>query len=233
MYTCMHACLYFCMYFFVYVCTCTYMHANTYTVYVCMHACLYLCMYMFVYVCSWTYIHAYTYVILYLHIDAAQKWRESLGTARQLPNTCLSRYVHILYNAVCVYIYIYIYICMYVYIYIYIYMYIYIYIYKYTFFDKYVWAIISSIVSIYITYVHMLCVAIPYTLTHMTYKHKFKHKRLRITISTEKMLLPRNPSNRETQNPRHLAGQIQIETLVEFEFVLRNLCCWRWWISGV
>ena len=48
-----------------------------------------------------------------------------------------------------------------------------------------------------------------------------------------KMLQPRNPPNRATQIPRYLKVQIQIENLVEFEFVPRNLGIAIWWISGV
>jgi len=48
-----------------------------------------------------------------------------------------------------------------------------------------------------------------------------------------------NPTNRATQIPLYLAVQIQIEILVEFEFVPRNLGIPKfhqiaiWWISGV
>jgi len=49
----------------------------------------------------------------------------------------------------------------------------------------------------------------------------------------QKMLHPRFPTNRETQISRYLAVQIQIEILVWFESVPRNLSCWIWLIWRV
>jgi len=50
-----------------------------------------------------------------------------------------------------------------------------------------------------------------------------------------KMLHPRSPHNRETHLSRYLAVQIEIEIeiLVEHEFVPRNLSIWIWWLWGV
>jgi len=54
-----------------------------------------------------------------------------------------------------------------------------------------------------------------------------------------KMLHPQNPTDWATQIPLYLAVQIQIEILVKFEFVPRNLGIPKfqqiaiWWISGV
>jgi len=46
------------------------------------------------------------------------------------------------------------------------------------------------------------------------------------------MLHPRNPPNPETQIPRNLVVQIQIEILVQFEFVLKNSSVWIGRMSG-
>jgi len=47
-----------------------------------------------------------------------------------------------------------------------------------------------------------------------------------------KLLHPQNPPNRDTQISRYLTVQIQIEILISFEFVLKSLCFWIWWIWG-
>jgi len=44
---------------------------------------------------------------------------------------------------------------------------------------------------------------------------------------------PRIPLNRETQIPRYLVVQIQIESWVQFALVRRNLSFWIWRIFGV
>ena len=47
------------------------------------------------------------------------------------------------------------------------------------------------------------------------------------------MLHTQHPPNREPQIPQYFVVQIQMETLVKFEFVLRNFSFSIWWISGV
>jgi len=54
---------------------------------------------------------------------------------------------------------------------------------------------------------------------------------LHMTLSTENVH-PRHPPNREIQISQYLAVKIQIENLVEFEFVPRTLSFWIWWNSG-
>jgi len=44
---------------------------------------------------------------------------------------------------------------------------------------------------------------------------------------------PRNPPNREIEIPQYLAVQIQMEILVEFEFVSKTLSFPNWWIFEV
>ena len=52
------------------------------------------------------------------------------------------------------------------------------------------------------------------------------------TVSTKNAISPKS-TNQETQIPRYLAVQIQIEIVVHFEFVPRNLSISIWWISRV